>query len=75
MGDLLISRLSLQAPASSGYGSPAADPITDYGAPEHDDGEIDLHNKESEYIILDYSKCFTFRSSVWMCQLTSQLSG
>ena len=45
---MLTSEFSFQAPASSGYGSPAADPVTDYGAPEHEDGEIDLHNKESE---------------------------
>ena len=48
---VLTPAFSFQAPASSGYGSPAADPITDYGAPEHDDGEIDLHNKESQIII------------------------
>ena len=47
---MLTPAFSFQAPASSGYGSPAADPITDYGAPEHDDGDIDLHNKESQII-------------------------
>ena len=43
-----------QAPASSGYGSPAADPITDYGAPE--DEEIDLHNKESDHATIILSE-------------------
>ena len=54
-GDLqYVNESYFQAPASSGYGSPAADPITDCGAPE--DEEIDLHNKESDHATIILSE-------------------